>query len=108
MASRLGDENQTRNIADKFLCMLFHMRGGNMLRSRDIDDIWKRLELHGFDGDQVGATDAAVQNLIADRGERPLFEQVPLRNVKLTRDGLLYCREYCTQVLRLMNLGMPQ
>jgi hypothetical protein len=108
MASRLGNENLTRNIADKFLCMLFYMTDGNMLRSRGIDDIWTRLELHGFDDDPVGAADAAVQNLIADRGEQPLVELVAPRNLKLTMDGLRYSRENCRLVLQSMGLGMPQ
>jgi hypothetical protein len=106
MASRLGGESQTRNYSDKFLCMLYHMTG-NMLRSREIDEVWLRLELHGFDGDPTGAADAAVQNLIADRGPRPLVELVPPRSVKLTQTGIQYCRENCRMVLLAMGLGMP-
>lgn len=80
-----------RDRADKFLCMLFHMTDGNMLRHRDIDEVWSRLGLHGFD-DAIRAADHAVQNLIADRGEHPLVELVVPRSIRLTTDGLRYCR----------------
>ena len=86
--------------------MLFHMAHGNMLNSRNIDDIWQALGLHGFEGDPIGAANDAVQNLIADR-KNALIEQVPPRNVKLSQDGLFYCRQKCREVLGSMNLGMP-
>ena len=82
------------------------MSEGIVERTRNRDEVFSKTGIGAFPDNEIGAADAIVQYLAVER-KPPLISLANERNVRLTADGLRYCRQNCEVWITRLGLRRP-
>lgn len=100
MSPIIGDPKDLELYSEQFICMLYQLSNRTTFRSRNADDVFKKLKLGGFH-DITGTTDEIVQYLV----ERGHIKFGSGSQVILTQEGKIWCDSHCKSHLQRFNFG---
>jgi hypothetical protein len=100
MSPIIGDRKDLELYSEQFICMLYQLTNRTTFRSRNADEVFKKLKLGGFH-DITGTTDEIVQHLV--EGGRIKFGSG--RQVIFTQDGKNSCDSHCGPHHQRFNSG---
>jgi hypothetical protein len=100
MSPIIGDPKDLELYSEQFICMLYQLTNRTIFRSRNADEMFKKLRLEAFHN-ITGTTDEIVQYLV----ERGRIKFGSGRQVILTQVGKNWCDGHCEPHLQRFKFG---